>query len=102
MYITHVLSNICELRHTRRKVTRHGTYLTVTRVTIFSHEVDTMTVLIPEGAFVGQGAISDSNVIVIVVGGERSTIVVSHGVTWENNDSKAPQTAHGFITSSCE
>lgn len=56
-----------------------------------------MTVLIPEGAFVGQGAISDSNVVVIVVGGERSTIVVSHGVTWENNDSKPPQSASIYL-----
>lgn len=102
---SHVLSNICKLRHTRKKVigkqqnrkkkTRHGTYLTVTGVTIFSHEVDTMTVLVPEGAFVGQGAVSDSDVIVIVVGGERSTLVVSHGVTWENTDSKAPKLLTG-------
>lgn len=85
---------------TKVKKTQHGTYLTVTGVTVFSHEVDTMTVLIPEGAFVGQGAVSDGNIIVIVIGGERSTLVVSHGVTWENMDSEAPPN-HGFIISSC-
>ncbi len=59
------------------------TYLTVTVVTIFPHEVDTMTVFIPEGAFVGQGAVGDSDVIVIVIRGEGSTLVVSHGITWK-------------------
>lgn len=63
--------------------TQHGTYLTVTVVTIFPHEVDTMTVFIPEGAFVGQGTVCDGDIIVIVIGGEGSTLVVSHGVTWQ-------------------
>lgn len=60
-----------------------GTYLTVTAVTIFPHEVDTVTVFIPEGAFVGQGAVCDSNIIIVVIGGEGSTLVVSHGVAWQ-------------------
>lgn len=42
-----------------------------------------MTVFIPKGAFVGQGAVGDSDIVIIVEGGEGSTLVVSHGVTWE-------------------
>lgn len=44
-----------------------------------------MTVLVPEGALVGEGAVGDSDVIVIVVGGERSTLMVGHGVTWRGD-----------------
>lgn len=54
----------------------------MTCVSIFPHEVDTVTVFIPEGAFVGQGAVGDSDIVIVVVGGEGSTLVVSHGVTW--------------------
>lgn len=41
-----------------------------------------MTVFIPEGSLVGQGAVGDSDIVIVVVGGEGSTLVVSHGVTW--------------------
>ncbi len=58
------------------------TYLTVTVVTVFPHEVDTMTVFVPKGTFVGQGAVGDSNIIIVVKGGEGPALVVSHGVTW--------------------
>lgn len=44
-----------------------------------------MTVLIPEGALVGEGAVCDGDVIVVVVGGEGSTLVVGHGVTWRGD-----------------
>lgn len=60
-------------------------YLAVTFVTIFAHEVDAVTVFIPEGAFVGQGAVGDGDVVVIVVGREGSTLMVRHGVTWQTD-----------------
>lgn len=67
----------------KRRVLCESTYLTVTFVTIFSHEVDTVTVFIPESAFVGQGTVGDSNVVVIVIGREGSALVVCHGVAWQ-------------------
>lgn len=57
------------------------TYLTVTAVAIFPHEVNAMTIFIPKGAFVGQGAVGDGDIVVIVKSGEGSTLVVGHGVT---------------------
>lgn len=57
----------------------------MTFFTIFSHEVDTVTVFIPEGPFVGQGAVGDGDVVVVVVGREGSTLVVRHGVTWQRD-----------------
>ena len=56
------------------------TYLAVTVVAIFPHQVDAVAVLIPKGTFVRQGAVGDGDVIVVVVGGERPTLVVGHGV----------------------
>ena len=53
----------------------------MTVVSVFPHEVDSMTVFIPKGTFVGQGAVGDSDIIVVVIGRERSTLVVSHGIT---------------------
>lgn len=64
----------CELSQT--------THLTVVVVPISAHQVDTMTVLIPESSFVGQSAVGDGRVCVLVIGGEGSAIVVVHGVTW--------------------
>lgn len=61
-------------------------YLTVTFVAIFPHEVDTVTVFIPKGAFVGQGAVGHSDIVIIVVSGEGPTLVVGHGVTWWTNE----------------
>lgn len=57
-------------------------YLTVTFVAIFPHEVDTVTVFIPKGAFVGQGAVGHGDVVIIVVRGEGPALVVGHGITW--------------------
>lgn len=71
-----------EKRNNRRLYEIKCTYLTVTVVTIFPHEVDTMTVLIPKGPFVGQGAVGDSNIVIVVEGGEGATLMVRHGVTW--------------------
>lgn len=56
-------------------------YLTVTAVTIFPHEVYTMAVFIPEGAFVGQGAVGHSNIVIVVIRREGPALVVGHGVT---------------------
>lgn len=61
-------------------------YLTVTFVAIFPHEVDTVTVFIPKGAFVGQGAVGHSDIVIIVVSGEGPTLVVGHGVAWWTNE----------------
>lgn len=55
--------------------------LTVTVISISSHEVDTVAVFIPEGSFIGQGTVGDSNVIVMVVSGEWTTVVVGHRVS---------------------
>lgn len=60
-------------------------YLTVTLFTVLPHEVHSMAVLIPESALVGKGAVCDGDVIVVVVGGEGSTLVVGHGVTWRGD-----------------
>lgn len=60
----------------------YSTYLTVTVVSIFAHEIDTVAVFIPEGASVGQGTVCDSDVVVVVIGGERSALVIGQRVTW--------------------
>lgn len=44
------------------------THLAMTVISISSHKVDTMAVLIPEGTLVGQGTVGDCDVIVMVVG----------------------------------
>lgn len=56
----------------------------MTVVSISSHEVDTVTVFVPEGSLVGQGTVGDGNVIVMVISGEGTTMVVGHGVTYDN------------------
>lgn len=58
-----------------------SSYLTVVIVSICAHQVDTVTVLIPESPFVGQGTVGDGRVCVLVVSGEGPAIVVCHGVT---------------------
>ena len=50
-------------------------------VPISAHQVDTMTVLIPESSFVRQSTVGDGRVCVLVIGGEGSAIVIVHGVT---------------------
>lgn len=54
----------------------------MTAVPVFPHQVDTMAVFIPEGTFVGQGAVGHGDIIIIIVGGEGPALVVGHGVTW--------------------
>lgn len=50
-------------------------------VPIFPHQVDTVTVFIPKSSFIRQGAVGDSDVIIIVIGGEGAPLVVYQGVT---------------------
>lgn len=65
-----------------------------------------MTVFIPEGALVGEGAVCDGDVVVVVVGGEGSTLVVGHGVAWRgdrrgsDSQSKLAGKAQGHFTES--
>ena len=58
------------------------TYLAVAVVAIATHEVDPVAVLVPEGPLVGQRAVGDGDVVVVVVRGERTAVMVDHGVTW--------------------
>lgn len=60
-------------------------YLAVALFAVLPHEVHSMAVLVPEGALVGEGAVCDGDVIVVVIGGEGSTLVVGHGVTWRGD-----------------
>lgn len=62
----------------------------MTFVSVFSHQVDTMAVFVPEGSLVGQSTVGDGDVIVVVESGEGAALVVRHGVAWrtgrkENN-----------------
>lgn len=59
-------------------------YLAVAVVSISSHEVDTVAVLVPECSLVGQGTVGDSDVIVVVIRGKWTTVVVCHGVTYRD------------------
>lgn len=57
----------------------------MTLFAVLAHEVHSVTVFIPEGALVGEGAVCDGDVVVVVVGGEGPTLVVGHGVTWRGD-----------------
>lgn len=63
-----------------------ATHLTVVIVPISAHQVDTVTVFIPEGSLVGQSTVGDGRVCVLVEGGEGPAIVVGHRVTWEREN----------------
>lgn len=54
----------------------------MTVVSISSHQINPVAVFIPEGSFIGQSAVGDGNVVVMVVGGERPAVVVGHGVAY--------------------
>ena len=45
-------------------------------------EVGQVTVLVPPGPAVGQGAVSQSDVVVRVHRGPRTSLVVGHSVAW--------------------
>lgn len=53
-------------------------YLAMTVISISTHEIHTVAVFIPEGSLIGQGTVGDSNVVVMVVSGERTAMVVGH------------------------
>lgn len=56
----------------------------MTVISVSSHEVDTVAVFIPEGTLIGQGTVGDSDVIVMVVSGEWTTVVVCHRVPYKD------------------
>lgn len=51
-------------------------------LSIFSVKVGPMTVFVPPGPLVGHCTVGDSDVIVLVLGRERSALVVAQRVTW--------------------
>lgn len=57
------------------------THLTVSRLAVFAVQVDAVAVLVPPGAFVRQGTVSDSDVIVSVFSREGPALVVAQRVT---------------------
>ena len=63
-------------------MTVFDTYLTMTFVSVFPHQVHAVTVLVPEGSLIGQGAVGDGGVVVVVEGGEGPSVVVAEGVPW--------------------
>lgn len=44
-----------------------------------------MAVFVPEGSLIGQSAVGDGDVVVVVVGGKGTSMVVGHGVTCRDN-----------------
>lgn len=59
------------------------THLTVSGLAIFAVEVGPVAVLVPPGSFVGQGTVSDSDVVVPVFRREGPALVVAQRVTWD-------------------
>lgn len=57
----------------------------MTVVSVSSHEVDAVAVFVPEGSLIRQSAVGDGDVVVMVVGGKRTSVVVGHGVTCRDN-----------------
>jgi hypothetical protein len=55
----------------------------VSVVSEFAVQVGKVTVLVPPSATVSQGAVTKSNVIVIVNSREWATLMVVHGITWK-------------------
>lgn len=55
--------------------------LTMSGLSVFAVKVGPMTVFVPPGSFVGQCTVGDSNIIVLVLGRERSALVVAQRVT---------------------
>ena len=53
----------------------------MTFVAVFPHEVDSMTVLVPEGPLIGQGTVGNGGVVIVVEGGEGARMVVGQGIT---------------------
>lgn len=61
-------------------ITRCVPYFAVTVVSIFPHQIHSMAVFIPKRSLVGEGAVGDGNVIVIVIRGEGSVLVIRQGI----------------------
>lgn len=51
-------------------------------LSVFPVKVGPMTVFVPPGSLVGHCTVGDSDVIVLVLGRERSALVVTQRVTW--------------------
>lgn len=49
----------------------------MSRLSIFAVKVGPMTVFVPPGSFVRQCTVGDGDIIVLVLGGERSALVVA-------------------------
>lgn len=64
-------------------------------VSVSAHEVDAVAVLVPEGSLIRQSTVGDGDVVVVVVGGEGTSVVVGHGVPCRDN-----RTERGGETSS--
>lgn len=75
------LSLVTCCNYTMNSAVYAGLYLAVTVVSISSHEVDSVAVFIPEGSLIGQGTVGDSYVVIVVIGGEWTTVMVGHRVT---------------------
>lgn len=60
-------------------------HLAVAVVSISSHQVDPVAVFIPEGSLIGQSTVGDGDVVIMVVGGERTAVVVGHRVAYTNH-----------------
>lgn len=52
-------------------------YLTMSGLSVFAVKVGPMAVFVPPGSFVGQCTVGDSDIIVLVLGRERSALVVA-------------------------
>lgn len=52
-------------------------------VSEFAVQVGKVTVLVPPSTTMSKGAVTKSNVIVIVKSRERATLMVVHGITWK-------------------
>lgn len=59
-------------------------------ISISPHEVDAVAVFIPEGSLIGQGTVGHSNVVVVVIGGEWTTVMVGHGVAYRDAQQLGP------------
>lgn len=57
----------------------------MTVISISAHKVDAVAVFVPEGSLIGQSAVGDGDVVVVVVGGKGTSMVVGHGVTCRDN-----------------
>lgn len=60
----------------------------MTVISISSHEVDAVAVFIPESSLIGQGTVGDSNVVVMVIGGEWTAVVVGHRVAYKDTQQR--------------